>query len=955
MQSRKFLHKRRGQALVLYALLIPVLFLFVGAGIDLGWYFLNVSRLQNAADAAALAGAWELVSVDEDYWPVALSKPPTDLEEYNTFYVWNSTTGKYEKHDITVREDGQESSIAESGRAEAILYANKNLISVVTTDNDAAERTLSKTAVSNEWIAKNNLRNVEIETTLYAKSMDIEYEGKYDSDNKNGSTNYISSKGTKYYKVTLTEKISHLFLSNLDPMNAIVVSYVMLTPHDKSLVESIKPLEETKTIHNWEYQKKYRNFTGNWNHYRQTINGAKKVKYEEGDNFRTETLSVTPDKSKSSAVATEANGGYKYDMDDTDSINIDFNQDFKVKKYVDYDWDLRSPKDNNIEYINMEGWNENHGYDLRIQGLINFNGAWDNRKLKDSTADNDLDADIMWTRIESDPMWSKDVAWGNQDSLNSVHQMIINAHASNAKVVDTGLKDSDGNPLKAYEKRPFFIFYMGPEINEPNNTNNVRKSQPVILNLYEDWNAILYMPNSPVIINGNGHKLTGSVIAKEYHRLKEDSDFLREGYIQATDAYDHTIFVKDDDHLITEEDLDKIVADNEYTKAVDKGYVSLYEKTSTHLIIDARHVKGLSGYEDEYIKTLKAHKNITDAETVKITFPEDKDTFGGYVNTATYTVAKKDLSATQKDGYVAVLVEGETTPQYIAKTNLPYVRVYRKSSGDLYPYVPVCDLRVKTTAANKYETAGGSNPYGYAGVTLADDDHDAYADGKLKSDMAEYKIDEKMDTWKVERKVLESNSDCYQNIYKEGKILKTVDNTEGRYFIIKTEKVAEYTKLIMPNGDIKYVKEEPNAYYVKIVPDGATGKNASGQDVENPIIIDNKGDLQSVALDVSEVTRAPKDPEEIPKDRGTVRDGKYRRTSTASRDKDYRIPAYEVVYKAKEAFNLSTESCYSYFHIDELVRVNYLYLNNDELNHIPADNWDVKDMFFTTVRADWID
>ena len=47
--------------MVLYALLIPLMFLFVGVGLDLGWYYLNVSRLQNAADAAALAGATELV------------------------------------------------------------------------------------------------------------------------------------------------------------------------------------------------------------------------------------------------------------------------------------------------------------------------------------------------------------------------------------------------------------------------------------------------------------------------------------------------------------------------------------------------------------------------------------------------------------------------------------------------------------------------------------------------------------------------------------------------------------------------------------------------------------------------------------------------------------------------------------------------------------------------------
>ena len=60
----KFL-KRRGQVLVFYALLIPLLFLFAGVGMDLGWYYLNVSRLQNAADAAVLAGAYKLVEQDE--------------------------------------------------------------------------------------------------------------------------------------------------------------------------------------------------------------------------------------------------------------------------------------------------------------------------------------------------------------------------------------------------------------------------------------------------------------------------------------------------------------------------------------------------------------------------------------------------------------------------------------------------------------------------------------------------------------------------------------------------------------------------------------------------------------------------------------------------------------------------------------------------------------------------
>ena len=48
---------QKGQSMILYALLTPLLFAVAGASLDLGWYYLNLSKLQNAADTAALAGA----------------------------------------------------------------------------------------------------------------------------------------------------------------------------------------------------------------------------------------------------------------------------------------------------------------------------------------------------------------------------------------------------------------------------------------------------------------------------------------------------------------------------------------------------------------------------------------------------------------------------------------------------------------------------------------------------------------------------------------------------------------------------------------------------------------------------------------------------------------------------------------------------------------------------------
>jgi len=90
--------------------MIPVMMLFVGLALDLGWYYLNVSRLQNAADAAALAGAKALMTQDENF------------SEFK--YTW-----------LTDNYSGDKDTTTDTaiGDAAAQEYANKNL-----SGNDAA-------------------------------------------------------------------------------------------------------------------------------------------------------------------------------------------------------------------------------------------------------------------------------------------------------------------------------------------------------------------------------------------------------------------------------------------------------------------------------------------------------------------------------------------------------------------------------------------------------------------------------------------------------------------------------------------------------------------------------------------------------------------------------------------------------------------------------------------------
>ena len=1028
--------KQRGQVLALYGLLIPFLLLFVGVGLDLGWYYLNVSRLQNAADAAALAGALELVEEDKtmnSYYVDGLTFPPSDLLDENQYKNFNIRT-----------VDGVEVQEVEilASKTEARNYASQNLYDVGKDSSEHAaleEITTSNKnqnwvgQIANEWTKG---KPVSFKAELFTKAIDMEYETRLKR----------ATDGIRYYKVELVEKVRHLFMPGwFEPMDATVVACAMIRPRDIDLITTVNAVQKEKVVENWEYQKKFHNFDKKWNHYRQTLKGGsqsdgKNIFYKDGDVYRSETVNVTPDKSKSDAVATEANGGKIYDEYETDSINIDFNQDFVVSFAVSEDWDLRStstPNNANITYRGMAGWTAEHGFDLRIQGLINLNGAWHNRNLHDTNPNNNLESDLLWTRIEADPMWSKGMAWGNQTSLNSVHQMIINVNFDNTAVVDADehgnpIKDAEGNPQKAYQYRPYFILYMGPESNLPESNPYQRKSQPLILNLNTDFNGILYAPNSPVIINGNGHKLKGFVIAKEYRFLKTEEDFLSEGYISILDSYGNTIYINPQDLiekgiLLTEEEKNQQIAEDypgSTVKENSNGYLSVYKESEArkYLIIDPRYVKGVEGSSDaDYINALKEYKKITDldTQTAKITFPRDEDTFGGYVNTTTYTVARKDLYDNQIDNnYVKVLekvvTDGEetTTERYIAKTDLPYVRVYRKVDNKAcYPYVPVCDLRVKKTSASTYEKANGTHPYGYAGVTLADDDHDVYDDAaNVVAEFKDYVIDDKTDTWKVERNVLEG----YQTNYKKNYISKGSYPKGGNFFNLTTEMkikqklVAEYRK-IEYDDKTYYLKETSSedfnkklangeiaaTYYMKVTSSGRTDGDREETVLNPPIIVDNKGDLQTkqitplqlldvetkaqndAAENASDSTSQayfgtytrPTNANEQPHDPGNDGEGGIYRGSTNNHAyKDYMIPSLERVYLADKCFNLNAAtgsdvdaagSMYSYFQVDDLVRMNYLYLNVDELNHTvnsaPSDKWDVKDMFFTTKRASWID
>ncbi|MBQ6005467.1 MAG: pilus assembly protein [Selenomonadaceae bacterium] len=193
---------RSGQAMVLYALLMPFLFLFVGVGMDLGWYYLNVSRLQNAADAAALAGAQALVEKDkdfQDYYIASLDSNvvPEDFDNYekvfsNTFDGTTSANGELYNYK---KADEVKDTLA-AGRVLAEQYARENLL----------DDTKVKSSTS-DWSTMSAIDGWSISKDDADKKVSGSIELKYKIvDGKNDVY------GPLYYVVNLKENIRHFFM-----------------------------------------------------------------------------------------------------------------------------------------------------------------------------------------------------------------------------------------------------------------------------------------------------------------------------------------------------------------------------------------------------------------------------------------------------------------------------------------------------------------------------------------------------------------------------------------------------------------------------------------------------------------------------------------------------------------------------------------------------------------------
>ena len=77
---------QRGQSFLLFALMLPIILILIGFIIDIGRMYSGKARLQNAADAAVLAGAARIASVaaaDKDDPQVSINLVSEVPESYS--------------------------------------------------------------------------------------------------------------------------------------------------------------------------------------------------------------------------------------------------------------------------------------------------------------------------------------------------------------------------------------------------------------------------------------------------------------------------------------------------------------------------------------------------------------------------------------------------------------------------------------------------------------------------------------------------------------------------------------------------------------------------------------------------------------------------------------------------------------------------------------------------------
>lgn len=835
--------QQKGQALTFFAMSVPFLFLCTAMAADIGWLYFNQSRLQNAADAAAVAAAQQLIFDEQNLSDYTYTKLVANTDEGLARLVRENTISKRDTSD---------------GDKMAEQYIKFNL------DNGGTD--FKVVDVSPPRGSDGELSYTPKWNTVKFKHM------LYGSDEKDYKT--------LYYVVTLSEQLEHIFADIVNKFDfiphlearafaVVKISHYRVDNnsdplHGPSLYQQMKELREKENYANWweikgEYdalpstmrQEQY-GTTDTTTIARMRSVQAMGNEYIVGNAYRTETLTLH---GASKAVKVDGNKVKSYgntlNQDKLDSLFVDLKADRSDKNLKDNDWGSNEAAgyntyDNHTKITTGQtfsnGLTGKDVYKFRIHDLINI-GRWTGSKYEYpyKVRDGKEPPDPLYVYIESEDNYVDGTA------ANSVRQMIINVNADNTN-----------------EKyRPMFIFYDGPQKyrdskgKEGKNqgtwyeewretwkhlgyeddiyVNHARNSLPVIFNINANFRGVLFAPNSAVVINGNEHTFEGFVVAEKFLRLRNAYDF------PPTAAGGDPGKIKKEDRQFTKDGKENY---NEYY--LDENGLEYY------------HTMAEGG--TRYVQY--THKKSPSLGIVRY-----------YENNVIYAIGEfKEVSLSELDTHDEITVDDN---------------IYWTETPDGYKYFKIDGNYIKVNDADNYYIKLKPNTFKYRAsnknyVIIDTDNYEKY--------------DENFNPIK------DSNGDIQTEYLAKRTIqIKSTQNVKDRFVLYTYSRVE---------------KEKAN------IIDDFSSREKEYVDI-SPMYVDEFGNVLYMPLD-SENSISSYRPNPLD-------------TEWHSGD------SYEVIYKPS-TFHLSKATYNSY---NKVILIDYTQLNDSNRN--------VNDVFYTTVRSDWID
>lgn len=484
-------NSQKGAVLVFVALMLPIMVFFGGMAIDFGRAYMYKSQLQNAADAAALAG------------------------------------------------------VTAAAKSKARLVEDPAKLAIV----DEADKIARAKNAANVVLTKDT--------------------GKASANAENTILGYKSENGAYYYKVELTDEVKMVFARFFLPKSLFPDAWKVKVsarawamagdgtgdhePHviDK-LTQTAQAVTEntTEDFFDWEDE-------------------LKQI-------FREQGINLTKDELRAKAREFSfTNEGVQYDYEGNRSEVFNMDDSIEARNhmkdfFINFKQDVHGAVTNNFDVTDLQGLSYLEARDLfyaddkRFENIILPDGTfiagpitWDElirrfgsqigtknsstwQRLTDEKLSNRLtweeisksERDIVWNALTSkitaqinvnvaydvrnvDELSAREVSLTPQGEPNYQDPLFVrieseefNASSVSNTIHDINININVDNTDNKY--RPMVFVYDGPK----GDKDGGRESGTVVLNLQEDFKGIIYAPNSPVQVIGNGKAFRGYIIAK---------------------------------------------------------------------------------------------------------------------------------------------------------------------------------------------------------------------------------------------------------------------------------------------------------------------------------------------------------------------------------------------------------------------------------------------------------